>query len=101
MRLLRRVDDLVPAQGARLAKTLAADLANERPRPRVNRHVSRQIVVRIEHLPAFGAGERFLFVRGAEFVAPWTGTLLLALAVRRDRCPTHLRESFLNGGWGR
>lgn len=81
VRLLRCVDDLVPAQGARLAKALATDLADERSSSRVNWHVSSQIIMCVEHLPTFGTGERFLFVRRVEFVVPWSGTLLLALAL--------------------
>lgn len=102
VRLLRRVDDLVPAQSARLAKPFPAYLADERPRPRVDGHVSGQIVVGVEHLAAFRAGECLLFIRCAEFVTPWSGALLFTLALaRRDRCQAHLRESFLNGDGGR
>lgn len=50
VRFLLRVDDLVPAEGRRLAEALAADLADERPRPRVHRHVPRQVVMRVKHL---------------------------------------------------
>lgn len=101
VRLLRRVDDLVPAQSARLAKPFAAYLADERPRPRVDGHVSGQIVVGVEHLAAFRAGECLLFVRRTEFVTPWSGALLFTLALGRDRSQAHLRESFLNGDGGR
>lgn len=45
-----RVDDFVPAQGAGLAEALPADLADERPGPRVHRHVAGEVVVRVEHL---------------------------------------------------
>lgn len=64
MRLLGRVNDLVSAQGARLAESLAANFADERSRSRVDRHVSRQIVVGVEHLTAFVACERLLLIGG-------------------------------------
>lgn len=82
VRLLGGVDDLVPAESARLAETLAADLADERPGARVHRHVSRQIVMRVEHLAAFRAGEGLLLVRGAELAAR-RRALLAALVLRR------------------
>lgn len=65
MRFLRRVDDLVPAQGARLAEPFAADLADERTRPRVHRHVSGQVVMGVEHLAALRTGEGLLFIAAA------------------------------------
>lgn len=101
VRLLRRVDDLVPAQGARLAKTFSADLADEWPGACVNRHVSGQVVVRVEHLPALPAGERLLLVRRAQFVAPrilFPLFLHAALTLGRDRRQARPRGSFLDGG---
>lgn len=41
VRLLGCVDDLVPAESARLPEALATNLANKRPSARVHRHVSR------------------------------------------------------------
>lgn len=62
VRLLRRVDDLVAAQRRRLPEALAADLADERTGPRVHRHVTRQIVVGVEHFAAVGARENAALV---------------------------------------
>lgn len=98
VRLLRRVDDLVPAQGARLAEAFPADLADERPGARVHRHVSGQVVVGVEHLAAFRAGEGLLLVGGAELAAARRGTLLAALALGRDGGQAHPRECLLDGG---
>lgn len=44
------VDDLVAAEGAGLAESFAADLADEGPGARVHRHVAGQVVVRVEDL---------------------------------------------------
>lgn len=82
VRFLGGVYDLVPAQGARLPEALTADLADERPGARVHRHMSRQVVVRVEHLPAFRAGESLLLVRGGHIVAR-RRALLAALILRR------------------
>jgi len=100
VRLLGGVDDLVPAQGARLPETLAADLADERPGARVNRHMPRQIVMRVEHLAAFRAGEGLLFARGAELAAR-RRALLAALVLRRYAAKTQPRRGLLDrrGRW--
>lgn len=44
------MDDLVAAEGAGLAESFAADLADEGPGARVHRHVAGQIVVCVEDL---------------------------------------------------
>lgn len=81
VRLLGGVDDLVSTEGARLPETLATNLADERPGTRVYRHVSRKVVMRVEHLPALRAGEGLLLVRGAQIAARrWA--LLAALVLR-------------------
>ena len=64
VRFLRRVDDLVATQRARLAEALAAHLAHEGPRPRVHGHVSGEVVVRVEDLPALGTRERLRRLHG-------------------------------------
>lgn len=97
VRLLGGVDDFVSAEGARLPKALAADLADERPRARVHRHVSRQVVVRVEHLPAFRAGEGLLLVRGAQVAAARNGTLLGARILRRHAGQAQSRRGLLDG----
>lgn len=86
VRLLGGVDDLMSTEGARLPETLAADLADERPGARVHRHVSRQVVVRVEHLAAFRASEGLLLVRGAQ-VAARRRALLAALVLRGQAQP--------------
>lgn len=45
-----RVDDLVPAQRARLPKPFPAHLADEGPGPGVHRHVSGQVVMCVKDL---------------------------------------------------
>ena len=55
--LLGGVDDLVSAQGTGLSEALVADLTNERPSTRMDRHVPREIVVSVELLAALWAGE--------------------------------------------
>ena len=62
MGFVRSVDDLVPAKGGRLTETFSADFTNKRPSSSVHGHVSRQIVVSVKHLSAFGTGEGLLFV---------------------------------------
>lgn len=80
VRLLGGVNDLVPAESARLPETFAADLADERSGARMHRHMSRKVVVRVEHLAALRTGEGLLFVYGAEFTTRrWA---LLALILR-------------------
>jgi len=96
VRLLGCVDDLMPAEGARLPEALATDLANEWPCTRVHRHVSRQIVVRVEHLAALGTSKGLLLVRGAELAARCR-TFLIALIFRRYAGQTQSRRGFLNG----
>lgn len=59
MRLLLGVYNFVPTQCARLSESFTADLAYERPNTCVNRHVPRQIVVRIETFAALLALEHF------------------------------------------
>ena len=54
------VDDLMSAQGASLPEPLAANLADERPGPGVHGHVSRQVVVSVEHFPAVQTSKSFL-----------------------------------------
>lgn len=89
VRFVLRVYDLVPAEGAGLTESLAADFADERTCAGVHGHVSGQVVVGVEHLAAFRAGEGLLFVRGCELVGPRTGTLLAALALGQDRGQAH------------
>lgn len=100
VRFLGGVNDLVSAEGARLPETLAADLADERPGAGVHRHVSRQVVVRVEHLPALRAGEGLLLVRGAQ-IAARRRTLLAALILRRHAAQAQPRRGLLNGRGGR
>ena len=57
MGFFRSVDDLVPTKGARLTEPLSANLADERPRPRVDGHVTGQVIMCIEHLATLGASE--------------------------------------------
>lgn len=57
VRLFRRVDDLVPAESRSLAESLAADLAHKRPGSGVDGHVAGEVVVGVEHLATFQAGE--------------------------------------------
>lgn len=57
--LLRGVDDLVPAQGRGLSESFSANLADKWPGPGVNRHVSGEVVVGVEHLAALRTGECF------------------------------------------
>lgn len=45
-----RVNDFVPAQGTRLPKSLATNFADKRSGPRMDWHVSGQIVMCIENL---------------------------------------------------
>lgn len=99
VRLLGGVDDLMPAESARLSKTFAADFADERPGARMHRHVSRKVVVRVENLAAFRTGEGLLLVYGAELVARCR-TLLAALILRRYAGETEPRGGLLNGRWG-
>jgi len=47
------VDDLVATEGGGLAKPFATHLAYEGSGPRVHRHVSGEVVVGVEDLPAF------------------------------------------------
>lgn len=61
VRFLTSVDDLVATQCTRLPETLPADLADERTRTCVDRHVSREVVMGVEDLAALLAGERLLF----------------------------------------
>lgn len=61
VRLLRRVDDLMPAECRCLPEAFAADLADEGPGAGVHRHMPREVVVRVEHLAAFAALEALLF----------------------------------------
>lgn len=100
VRLLGSVDDFMSTEGARLPETLATDLADERPGARVHRHVSRQVVVRVEHLPAFRACKGLLLVRGAQ-VAAWRWTFLAALVLRRHAGQAQPRGGFLDRrrGW--
>lgn len=98
VRLLGGVNDLMPAESARLPKTFAADFADERPGARMHRHVSRKIVVRVENLAAFRAGESLL-LDGPELAARCR-TLLTALILRRHAGETEPRGGFLNGRWG-
>lgn len=44
------VDDLVPAQRARLSESFPTHFTHKRPRAGVHGHVASQVVVRIEHL---------------------------------------------------
>lgn len=78
MRFLGSMDDLMPTESARLPKTFAADFADKRPGACMHRHVSRKVVMRVEHLTAFRTGEGFLLVHSAELAA-WCRTLLSAL----------------------
>lgn len=81
------VDDLVPAEGARLTKSLSTNFADERPRPGVNWHVSREVVVSIEDLPTLGTCEGFLF-GWVHFSGCWTLLPPVTLGrTRRDRKP--------------
>lgn len=57
MWLVLRVNDLVTTEGGGLTEAFAADLADKRPRPSVDGHVPSEIVVRIEDLATFRAGE--------------------------------------------
>lgn len=100
VRLLSGVDDLVSTEGARLPETFAADFADERPGARVHRHVSREVVVRVEHLPALRAGEGLLLVRGAE-VAARRWALLAARVLRRHARQAQSRRGLLDRrrGW--
>ena len=50
VRLLARVNDLVATERGRLAKALAAHFTHEGPHARVHGHMSRQVVMRVEHL---------------------------------------------------
>lgn len=45
------VDDLVAAQRARLTEAFPANFTDEGARAGVHRHVARQVVVRVKHLP--------------------------------------------------
>lgn len=58
MWLLRCVDDLVSTEGTRLPESFIADLTDERTSPRMHRHVSRQIVVRVERFSTLRTDER-------------------------------------------
>lgn len=96
VRLFSGVDDLVSAKGTRLTETLATNLADKRPGACMNRHVSSQIIMRIEHLAAFWASESLLLVRGTEFTAR-RRTLLATLIFRRYASYIQSRGSLLNG----
>lgn len=61
VRLFLRVDDLVSAQRAGLPESFTAHLTYEGPGPRVHRHVSGKIVMRIKNLSTHFAGEIFGF----------------------------------------
>lgn len=82
VRLLRRMNDLMPAQSARLSKALAADLADERASARVDGHVSREIVVGVEHLSALLARERLLLVGRTQGTATGAGRIVAVLGCR-------------------
>lgn len=99
VRFLGGVDDLMPAESARLPKTFAADLADERPGARMHRHMSRKVVMRVEHLAAFRTGEGLLFVHGTELTAR-RRTLLAALILRRHAGETEPRGCLLDSRWG-
>ena len=60
MWLLRCVNDLMPTQSARLPETLAAYFADEWLCARMHRHVSCEVVVRVEDFPTFGTGESLI-----------------------------------------
>ena len=62
VRLFVGVDDFVSAERRGLPETLAADLADERPRAGMHGHVAREIVVGIEHFPAFIARESLVLL---------------------------------------
>lgn len=80
VRLFSGVDDLVSTESARLTETFAANLADKWPSARVHWHVSRQIIMCIEHLAAFWASEGLLFVCSTEF-ATRRRALLAALVL--------------------
>lgn len=82
VRLFSGVDDLVPAKSARLTETFTANLADKWSSARVYWHVSRQIVMRIEHFPAFRTSKSLLLVCGTELAAR-RRALLTALVLWR------------------
>ena len=57
--LFLRVDNFMSAEGTGLSKTLPAYLTLERPGTRVYRHVTREIVMRVENFSAHLASEGF------------------------------------------
>jgi len=99
MRLLSGVNDLMPAEGARLPKTFAADFADEWPGACMYRHVSRKIVMRVEHLTAFWTGKGLLLVHSAKLAARCR-TLLPTLILRRHTGKTEPGRGLLNSRWG-
>lgn len=100
VRLFSGVDDLVPAKSARLTEAFAANLADKWPGARVHRHVSRQIVMRVEHFAAFRASKGLLLVRGTELTSR-RRALLTALVLWRHGSQIQSRGSFLDrrGRW--
>lgn len=57
VRFFGSVDNLVATKGRRLAKPFPTNFADEGSRPRVDGHVSRQVVVGVEHFAALETGE--------------------------------------------
>lgn len=96
VRLFGGVDDFVSAKCARLTETLATNLADKWPSARVHWHVSSQIIMCIEHLPAFRTSEGFL-LHGAELAAR-RRALLATLVFWRHTGQIQSRRSLLNRG---
>ena len=65
VRFLGRVNNFVTAQSRCLPESLTAHFADERPGSCMHWHVSRQIVMGVEHFTAIGAGKNAILVAAA------------------------------------